>query len=173
MNWAYAVSPPMVVAVIEPCAFLKIYWVTVVETLVVITKGPILLLRFSRWEGEEINTNIAVSKVRVLSNSFEELDYHLGAGSSEADLEMRIHGQFIKEVIPEEIGKRLREAGQRWEANKGIILAKTLGSIGSSCVPQTNSRVLHVRIVATWGKGAGLSHPFGSEYHGSGKQKYA
>lgn len=94
MNWAYAVSPPMVVAVIEPCAFLKIYWVTVVQTLVVITKGPILLLRFSRWE-EEINTNIALSKVRVLSNSLEELDYHLGAGSPEADLEMRIRGQVI------------------------------------------------------------------------------
>ena len=67
---------------------------------------------------------------------------------------------FIKEVIPEEIGRRLREAGQRREANKGIILAKALGSIGASCVPQTNSRVLSVRIVATWGKGAGLSHPF-------------
>ena len=95
MNWAYAVSPPMVVAVIELRAFLKIYWVTVVQTSVVITKGPNLLLRFSRWEGEEINTNIVLSKVRVLSNSLEELDYHLGAGSPEADLETRIRGQVI------------------------------------------------------------------------------
>jgi hypothetical protein len=43
----------------------------------------------------------------------------------------------MKEILPGEIGQRLRETGQILEANNDIILAKALGSIGPSCIPQT------------------------------------